>query len=91
MTRDSFRDRRTRICTHPTRASPVPEKSHVCLMVTLRVVLHTQPKHGLAEREIAATHSQNTATAEPVPTSAPGQRELLKNYKLRRGAGEKKS
>ena len=52
------------------------------------MVLHTQPKPGLAEREIAATCSQNGATAEPVPTSAPGQRELPKNYKLPRGVGE---
>lgn len=58
------------MCSCPTRASLVPKKRHVCLIPTSCMVLHAQREPGLAEREIVATHSQNTATAEPVPMSA---------------------
>lgn len=65
MTRDSFRARRTRICSHPTRASPLPKKRHVCLMChtctpRLNPAFAEMEEAATKEREAAKTQQQHS-------------------------------
>lgn len=61
MTRDSFRARCTRICSHPTRASPLPKKRHVCLMCHMCT---PRLNPAFAETEEAATKEREAAKTQ---------------------------